>query len=595
MKLGDFMKRASAAAVGICLCIGSVRAFPASAEESPDGLIMPPAVVLRTDTEEDCSKEKASAASNMVVSVDGDLNVTAADGSPLGTFDSFYGSFAAYPVVSLAEGEEDAFVAYVKEKGIWDLSVMGTSSVLKKVRGELPEVRGVLDMRAEENIDDAFEVVKETNSSRARTVLLNAASASRELVDYIQARLLTVWVNAENDEEICRGIFSGAYGIVTQSPEKAREIYKEISMDTFVRTSYMIGHRGVSFTNQTKITENSPDAYQYALDCGATHIETDLKVTADDHIVIMHDDTLNTSSTGAGVGVEASTLEEIKKHRLKDGQEIPTLDEALAFLKNKPVVLILEIKSAKENIVPLIREQLQKHDMFDQCVIATFYTEQLKRCAELIPECPTGIFGGLTLDRGFVSSVKLVCSLNTAWFCGEGYSYEDATEKLRDRGLTAWGNPDSKTATGAYASYSKGICGLMLDAPQDISALPRFLKAEKEYVVALGGTEKPKAVLQSYAGKESVECDYRLLSGTLEKEGDTALAVLTYTTETPAGEFTYASETVTLRAVKQTESGGAKGCGSSVKSAAASAPLAVGVMAGLLKKKGDKKRREKSK
>lgn len=115
--------------------------------------------------------------------------------------------------------------------------------------------------------------------------------------------------------------------------------------------------------------------------------------------------------------------------------------------------------------------------------------------------------------------------------------------------MTAWGNPDSKTATGAYASYSRGICGLMLDAPQDISELPYNLKAEKEYEVALGKTEELMAVLQKYAGEERVQCGYKLLSGTLEKEGDTALAVLTCTTETPAGEFTYVSETVTLRAV----------------------------------------------
>ena len=583
------IKRAAFVLVGLCLCIGSVRSFPAAAEEEAEGLIMPPAVVLRADTAADCSKEKISAASNLVISVDENLNVTAADGGSLGKFDSFYGNIAAYPVVSLAEGKEDAFVDYIKEKGIWDISVLGTSSVLKKVRGELPEIRGVLDMRLAENVDDAFEAVKETNSSRARTVLLNAAAASRELVDYIQARLLTVWVNAENDEEHCRGIFSGAYGIVTQSPEKAHSIYQDMGADSFVRTSYMIGHRGVSFSDQTKISENSLAAYRYAIDCGATHIETDLKVTADNHIVIMHDDTLNTSPTGTGVGVESSTLEEIKTHRLKDGQEIPTLDEALTFLKGKPVVLILEIKSAKENILPLLREQLQKHDMFDQCVVATFYTEQLLRAAELIPEVPTGLFGGLTTDRGFAASVKLVCSLNTAWFCtpsgAEAYSYADATEKLRDRGLTAWGNPDSKTATGAYASYSRGICGLMLDAPQDISELPYNLKAEKEYEVALGKTEELMAVLQKYAGEERVQCGYKLLSGTLEKEGDTALAVLTCTTETPAGEFTYVSETVTLRAVSSGDKSDKNGCGSSTAGYAAMAVPLIFMAAARLRKK----------
>ena len=82
------IKRAVFALVGLCLCVGSVRRFPAAAEESPEGLIMPPAVVLRADTAADCSKEKLSAASNLVISVDENLNVTAADGGYLGYFRS---------------------------------------------------------------------------------------------------------------------------------------------------------------------------------------------------------------------------------------------------------------------------------------------------------------------------------------------------------------------------------------------------------------------------------------------------------------------------------------------------------------------------
>ena len=48
------IKRAAFVLVGLCLCIGSVRSFPAAAEEEAEGLIMPPAVVLRADTAADC-------------------------------------------------------------------------------------------------------------------------------------------------------------------------------------------------------------------------------------------------------------------------------------------------------------------------------------------------------------------------------------------------------------------------------------------------------------------------------------------------------------------------------------------------------------
>lgn len=82
-----------------------------------------------------------------------------------------------------------------------------------------------------------------------------------------------------------------------------------------------------------------------------------------------------------------------------------------------------------------------------------------------------------------------------------------------------------------------------------------------------------------------MQCGYKLLSGTLEKEEDTALAVLTCTTETPAGEFTYVSETVTLRAVSSGDKSDENGCGSSTAGYAAMAAPLIFMAAARLRKK----------
>lgn len=129
----------------------------------------------------------------------------------------------------------------------------------------------------------------------------------------------------------------------------------------------MIGHRGVSFSDQTKISENSLAAYRYAIDCGATHIETDLKVTADNHIVIMHDDTLNTSPKGTGVGVESSTLGRDQNASTERRAGNSHARRGVNFSQGETRRFDSRNKIRKgEYPSPPQVKQLQKHDMFDQ-------------------------------------------------------------------------------------------------------------------------------------------------------------------------------------------------------------------------------------
>ena len=62
--------------------------------------------------------------------------------------------------------------------------------------------------------------------------------------------------------------------------------------------------------------ENSIQALENAIFFGADIIETDVRLTKDGHIVIMHDYSVDRTTNGTGY-VADLTLEEIKKLRLK--------------------------------------------------------------------------------------------------------------------------------------------------------------------------------------------------------------------------------------------------------------------------------------
>lgn len=100
----------------------------------------------------------------------------------------------------------------------------------------------------------------------------------------------------------------------------------------------IIAHRGFS----SEYPENTLLAFQKAIDAGADGIETDLRLSSDDKVVIFHDNNLKRIAK-VDKTIGSLTLEEIKELDVGSGETIPTLDETLELIDAK-VTLILEIK-----------------------------------------------------------------------------------------------------------------------------------------------------------------------------------------------------------------------------------------------------------
>ena len=86
--------------------------------------------------------------------------------------------------------------------------------------------------------------------------------------------------------------------------------------------------------------ENSLEAVRHALYFGADLIETDVRMTLDSQIVIMHDYTVDRMTNGSGT-ISEMTLAQIKELRLKTNWggrtdlEVPTLEEFIGLTKGK--------------------------------------------------------------------------------------------------------------------------------------------------------------------------------------------------------------------------------------------------------------------
>lgn len=100
------------------------------------------------------------------------------------------------------------------------------------------------------------------------------------------------------------------------------------------------GHRGAC----AELPENTLAAFRRALEHGAEGIELDVALSADGVAVVMHDTSVDRTTSGTG-DVADLTLEELRALDAGGGEPVPTLDEVLALAAGRAEVNI-ELKAA---------------------------------------------------------------------------------------------------------------------------------------------------------------------------------------------------------------------------------------------------------
>ena len=102
------------------------------------------------------------------------------------------------------------------------------------------------------------------------------------------------------------------------------------------------GHRGDCYN----WPENTMEGYRAAIAAGADMIETDVRLTKDDQLILMHDDKVDRTSDQKGA-VKEKTFAEMRSLNVGETaipMQVPTLEELLELLVEKNVLLNLEIK-----------------------------------------------------------------------------------------------------------------------------------------------------------------------------------------------------------------------------------------------------------
>jgi len=163
----------------------------------------------------------------------------------------------------------------------------------------------------------------------------------------------------------------------------------------------IIAHRGWS----GRYPENTLIAFEKAMELPVDGIEFDLRLTADDKIVISHEADVDLRSNGTGT-IAQMTLDELKKldFGIKKGPEfagtrIPELHELLDLVEARrpDLWLAVEIKDDSESLARRTIDELRKRGFDKHCSIISFKSNMIRAAAKYAPELPRHGFSAINL------------------------------------------------------------------------------------------------------------------------------------------------------------------------------------------------------
>lgn len=196
-------------------------------------------------------------------------------------------------------------------------------------------------------------------------------------------------------------------------------------------TNLNIAHQGGNLERPDETAES----FRHGLEAGADVLEMDLHLSADGHLIVIHDPLVNRTTDGVGA-VADMTLEELKildagywwphhsiegmdeRHYLESsefpwrgkGLELLTFEEVLQSYASTP--LVVEIKAGGSAAAMAASELLTDYGRLDDVLVVSSVTDILSAYRELAPDRPTGA------DRAEVIRFWVLSKFGLAGFSG---------------------------------------------------------------------------------------------------------------------------------------------------------------------------------
>jgi glycerophosphoryl diester phosphodiesterase len=198
-----------------------------------------------------------------------------------------------------------------------------------------------------------------------------------------------------------------------------------------------LGHRGA----RNIAPENTLLAFEQALQQGADGVELDVRLSADEHPVVIHDPTLTrVTNARESQRVRRLSFAALQKIEIGQGQTLPSLREAVHWANKRQAKLNIELKSnggSRIKLVDAVLQVLAQVPPRSPILFSTFDVETLRLVAKA--------------RNGF----------DAAWLVDTPTDLERAPELLAELGVSSV-NPEHHLLNSA-AIKQLSACGLTIN------------------------------------------------------------------------------------------------------------------------------------
>ena len=239
------------------------------------------------------------------------------------------------------------------------------------------------------------------------------------------------------------------------------EVSKLIELFKFSHSDYpnISVHRGGK--GLVNYPENCLETLKYINDSIVAIYEVDVAQTKDGQLVLLHDNSIDRTTTGSGK-VSELTFSELKNFNLVDdhGNEtrfkIPLFADILKWCKENHVILTIDIKKSvrQETVIKAIREAKAE----DISIIITYDVEQAKSAYKLAPDLLLSVSARNNDEFNRLLEAKIPTE-NMLAFTGTRLSDESLYKRLHDNDIVCMlgtlGNLDKSAEAKGDKLYSQ--------------------------------------------------------------------------------------------------------------------------------------------
>lgn len=154
----------------------------------------------------------------------------------------------------------------------------------------------------------------------------------------------------------------------------------------------VVAHRGAS----GHAPENTMAAFRLAIEMGAPAVECDVHLTADNHLVVIHDATVDRTTSGSGP-VAALMLAELQALDAGEwfsprfqGERLPTFEETLALCRGR-ARLFVELKAGGGTALAEAAVKALQNTPAEGVAVISFDAALIQAVSKARPDVPCGL------------------------------------------------------------------------------------------------------------------------------------------------------------------------------------------------------------